>query len=185
LTSQVQRLDRVASRLRVRRRGRGARGTAVIPVFARWLSENARTNIQAAIGCAQLEQAEAILGRRKAIAAAYEAGLAGIQGLTRAHGVLGRECVLDVLRADRARLRARPRRPQGRPPWRASIRGRSLCRSTRSPPYRLDAPFPIATTLGAVGHRSSPRRDRDRVQRAARARPALSATACDALLAMR
>ena len=41
------------------------------------------TNIQAAIGCAQLEQADAILARRKAIAAAYEAGLAGIPGLTR------------------------------------------------------------------------------------------------------
>jgi perosamine synthetase len=41
------------------------------------------TNIQAAIGCAQLEQAEAILERRKAIAAAYEAGLAGVPGLGR------------------------------------------------------------------------------------------------------
>lgn len=39
------------------------------------------TNIQAAIGCAQLEQVEAILDRRKAIAAAYEAGLVGIPGL--------------------------------------------------------------------------------------------------------
>ena len=40
------------------------------------------TNIQAAIGCAQLEQADAILARRKAIAGAYETGLAGIPGLT-------------------------------------------------------------------------------------------------------
>jgi perosamine synthetase len=41
------------------------------------------TNIQAAIGCAQLEAIEAILTRRKALAAAYEAGLAGLPGLTR------------------------------------------------------------------------------------------------------
>ncbi len=41
------------------------------------------TNIQAAIGCAQLEQAEEILTRRKEIAAAYEAGLRGIPGLGR------------------------------------------------------------------------------------------------------
>ena len=41
------------------------------------------TNIQAAIGCAQLEQADAILARRKVIAGAYDAGLAGIPALTR------------------------------------------------------------------------------------------------------
>src|SRR5262245_9431512 len=41
------------------------------------------TNIQAAIGCAQLEQAESILQRRKVIAAAYEAGLADLPGLVR------------------------------------------------------------------------------------------------------
>ena len=41
------------------------------------------TNIQAAIGCAQLEQVDAILARRKAIAAAYDAGLTGVEGLTR------------------------------------------------------------------------------------------------------
>ena len=69
------------------------------------------TNIQAAIGCAQLEQADAILGRRKVIAGAYDAGLAGIPGLTRPPGrALGGERALDVLGPDRARVRVEPRR---------------------------------------------------------------------------
>ena len=90
------------------------------------------TNIQAAIGCAQLEQADAILGRRKAIAAAYEAGLAGIAGLTRPPGrALGRERLLDVLGAGRAGVRARPRGRAGGPPRpTASTPGRSSFRST-------------------------------------------------------
>jgi perosamine synthetase len=40
------------------------------------------TNIQAAIGCSQLENAEEILGKRRAIAAAYDARIAKIPGLT-------------------------------------------------------------------------------------------------------
>lgn len=39
------------------------------------------TNIQAALGCSQLEHAAEILGRRQAVARAYDAGLAGIPGL--------------------------------------------------------------------------------------------------------
>jgi perosamine synthetase len=39
------------------------------------------TNIQAAIGCSQLEHAEEILARRRAIAQSYRTGLAGIPGL--------------------------------------------------------------------------------------------------------
>jgi perosamine synthetase len=39
------------------------------------------TNIQAALGCSQLEHAEQILRRRQALARAYDAGLAGIPGL--------------------------------------------------------------------------------------------------------
>jgi len=40
------------------------------------------TNIQAALGCSQLEHAAEILRRRQALARAYDAGLAGISGLT-------------------------------------------------------------------------------------------------------
>jgi perosamine synthetase len=40
------------------------------------------TNIQAALGCSQLEHAEQILQRRQALAHAYDAGLAGIPGLS-------------------------------------------------------------------------------------------------------
>jgi perosamine synthetase len=39
------------------------------------------TNVQAAIGCAQLEEADSILARRRALAASYHAGLAGLQGI--------------------------------------------------------------------------------------------------------
>ncbi|MBV8202981.1 MAG: DegT/DnrJ/EryC1/StrS family aminotransferase [Acidobacteria bacterium] len=39
------------------------------------------TNIQAALGCSQLEHADQILRRRQALARAYDAGLAGIPGL--------------------------------------------------------------------------------------------------------
>jgi perosamine synthetase len=39
------------------------------------------TNIQAALGCSQLEHAAEILRRRQALARAYDAGLAGIPGL--------------------------------------------------------------------------------------------------------
>src|SRR5262249_45229784 len=39
------------------------------------------TNIQAALGCAQLEHADEILARRRAIARAYHDGLAGVRGL--------------------------------------------------------------------------------------------------------
>lgn len=40
------------------------------------------TNIQAAIGCAQLEMADAIWERRRRMEAAYHEGLAGVPGLT-------------------------------------------------------------------------------------------------------
>ncbi len=51
------------------------------------------TNIQAALGCSQLEHAGEILARRQAIAAAYAAGLAGIRGLSEAVPVPGAESV--------------------------------------------------------------------------------------------
>lgn len=39
------------------------------------------TNIQAALGCAQLEQLDGFLARKRQIAASYQAGLAGVPGI--------------------------------------------------------------------------------------------------------
>jgi len=110
------------------------------------------TNIQAAIGCAQLEQADAILGRRKALAAAYEAGLAGIGGLTPppaepwAENVYWMYSVLiePAFGADREAVRAglRARGVDSRP---------FFVPLHELPPYRVDAPFPVSTALGAKG----------------------------------
>src|SRR5262249_22526103 len=110
------------------------------------------TNIQAAIGCAQLEQAEVILIRRKAIAAAYRSGLAGIPGITPPPAEPWAETIYwmySVLiepafgpsRADvMAGLRARgiDSRPLFVPPH-------------EMPPYPQDAPFPVAAALLAPG----------------------------------
>lgn len=110
------------------------------------------TNIQAAIGCAQLEQAEAILDRRKAIAAAYEAGLAGISGLGRppaepwAENVYWMYSVLveDAFGRDRDAVREglRARGVDSRP---------FFVPLHELPPYRSDFPFPVATRLSRRG----------------------------------
>lgn len=110
------------------------------------------TNIQAAIGCAQLEQAEAILARRKAIAAAYEAGLAAIPGLARppaepwAENVYWMYSVLIEASFGRDREAVRE-----------GLRARGVDSRPffvplhELPPYRDAAPFPVATALGASG----------------------------------
>ena len=110
------------------------------------------TNIQAAIGCAQLEQADAILGRRKAIAAAYEAGLAGIAGLTRPPAESWAENVYWMYS-----VLIEPAFGLDRDGVRAGLRARGVDSRPffvplhELPPYRVDAPFPIATALGAKG----------------------------------
>jgi perosamine synthetase len=110
------------------------------------------TNIQAAIGCAQLEQADSILARRKEIAAAYQAGLAGIAGLTPppaqpwAENVYWMYSVLvePAFGADREAVRAglRERGIDSRP---------FFVPLHELPPYRQDAPFPVTTALAAKG----------------------------------
>ena len=110
------------------------------------------TNIQAAIGCAQLEQAGAILDRRKAIAAAYEAGLAGIPGLTRppaepwAENVYWMYSVLiePAFGPDRETVRAglRARGVDSRP---------FFVPLHELPPHRTAGAFPVATALAAKG----------------------------------
>jgi perosamine synthetase len=110
------------------------------------------TNIQAAIGCAQLEQAEAILTRRKEIAATYEEGLAGVAGLTRppaqpwAENVYWMYSVLVEpafgLHRDAVQAGLRERGIDSRP---------FFVPLHELPPYRQDAPFPVATALAAKG----------------------------------
>ncbi len=110
------------------------------------------TNIQAAIGCAQLEQAEAILARRKAIAAAYEAGLAGIPGLERPPAEPWAESVYWMYS-----VLVGPAFGRDREAVREGLRARGV--DSRPffvplhalPPYRTDTPFPVATALGATG----------------------------------
>jgi perosamine synthetase len=110
------------------------------------------TNIQAAIGCAQLEQAEAILARRKGIAGAYEAGLAGIPGLARPPAEPWAESVHWMysllvepafgLDRDQVRERLRARGIDSRP---------FFVPLHELPPYRTTAPFPVATRLARSG----------------------------------
>jgi perosamine synthetase len=110
------------------------------------------TNIQAAIGCAQLEQIEAILARRKAIAAAYEAGLADLAGLSRppvapwAESVHWMYSVLveDGFGLDRDEVREglRTRGVDSRP---------FFVPLHELPPYRTPPAFPVATHLARRG----------------------------------
>ena len=110
------------------------------------------TNIQAAIGCAQLEQADVILSRRKAIAAAYEAGLTGIGGLTRPPAEYWAETVYWMYS-----VLVEPAFGLEREAVRAGLRARGIDSRPffvplhEQPPYRVDAPFPVATALGAKG----------------------------------
>ena len=110
------------------------------------------TNIQAAIGCAQLEQVDAILARRKSIAAAYEVGLAGIPGLTRPPAEPWAENVYWMYS-----VLVEPAFGMDREAVRAGLRERGI--DSRPffvplhdlPPYRVGTPFPVATTLSAKG----------------------------------
>jgi perosamine synthetase len=110
------------------------------------------TNIQAAIGCAQLEQADAILTRRKAIAAAYEAGLAGIPGLTGPPGEPWAENVYWMYS-----VLVEPAFGPSRDAVIAGLRARGVDSRPffvplhELPPYRQASSFPVATSLGARG----------------------------------
>jgi perosamine synthetase len=110
------------------------------------------TNIQAAIGCAQMEEIVTLLERKRAIAAAYRAGLDLIPGLTLApeadwawsvfwmYSILvepsfgrEREAVREGLRA--AGIDSRP----------------FFVPLHELPPYRTADPLPVASRLGAMG----------------------------------
>ena len=110
------------------------------------------TNIQAAIGCAQMEEVTTLLERKRAIAAAYREGLASLPGLTLApeadwarsvfwmYSVLiepsfgkEREAVREGLRA--AGIDTRP----------------FFVPLHELPPYRSADSLPVASRLGATG----------------------------------
>jgi perosamine synthetase len=109
-------------------------------------------NLQAAIGCAQLEQAESILDRRKTIATAYEAGLADIPGLTHPPLMPWAESVYWMYS-----VLVEPAFGLDRDAVRTALRARGI--DTRPffvplhelPPYRNDRPFPVATRLAGAG----------------------------------
>jgi perosamine synthetase len=110
------------------------------------------TNIQAAIGCAQLEQVETILDRRKAIAAAYQAGLAGIPGLTGPPAESWAESVYWMYS-----VLVEPAFGLDRDAVRDGLRARGIDSRPffvplhELPPHRVAAPFPVATALSRRG----------------------------------
>jgi len=110
------------------------------------------TNIQAALGCSQLEHAEEILARRRALAEAYDAGLAGIRGLAAAvpqpweEGICWMYSVLVEpafgLDRDAVCVALRARGIDSRP---------FFVPLHEMPPYRADGPFPVASRLARQG----------------------------------
>src|SRR5262245_5765383 len=134
------------------------------------------TNIQAAIGCAQLEQADAILARRKALAAAYEAGLAGIPGLSPPPAEPWAENVYWMYS-----VLIEPAFGASRQAVIAGLRARGVDSRPffvplhELPMYRLDASFPVATALAARGIN---------LPSGTGLRPDEIATVCDALRAL-
>src|SRR5262249_2388938 len=110
------------------------------------------TNIQAAIGCAQLEQADAILARRKAIAAAYRSGLAGIPGITPPPAEPWAETIYWMYS-----VLIEPAFGPSREHGMGELRARGVDSRPffvplhELPPYREEAPFPVATRLSERG----------------------------------
>ncbi len=110
------------------------------------------TNLQAAIGCAQLQHAETILQRRKALAAAYEAGLAGVPGLVRPPAAPWAESVYWMYS-----VLVGPGFGRDRDALAEALRARGI--DTRPffvplhelPPYRRADPYPVAADLARRG----------------------------------
>ena len=110
------------------------------------------TNIQAAIGCAQLEAIDEIVARRRRIAEVYARGLAGIPGLGPqpragwAEPVCWMFSVLveEAFGLDRAEVITglRERGVDSRP---------FFVPLHELPPYRAGAPYPVAEALGRKG----------------------------------
>jgi perosamine synthetase len=110
------------------------------------------TNIQAALGCSQLEHADEILGRRQAIARAYDAGLAGIPGLAQAVPMPWEESICWMYS-----VLVEPAFGADRDAVAAGLRARGIDSRPffvplhEMPPYRCDGAFPAATLLSRQG----------------------------------
>jgi perosamine synthetase len=110
------------------------------------------TNIQAAIGCAQLGEAGAILQRRKALAAAYQAGLREIPGLTLPPARPWAENVYWMYS-----VLVGPAFGHDRDAVQQALRARGIDSRPvfvplhELPPYRSAGPFPVAGALGRTG----------------------------------
>lgn len=140
----------------IARRARHLRGQALDPTRRYYHAEigfNYRlTNVQAAIGCAQLEQVDVILRRRAELAAAYDARLAGVRGLgfqpvapwaapiCWMYSVVIDEATFGMTRDDVAEA-LRARRIETRPFF---VPLHDL------PPYRSE-PLPVSAALGRSG----------------------------------
>ena len=110
------------------------------------------TNIQAALGCSQLEHAEEILSRRQAIATAYDAGLAGIPGLTSPALLPWEESVCWMYS-----VLVEPAFGRDRDAVCAGLRERGIDSRPffvalhELPPYRTEGGFPAAAALSRQG----------------------------------
>jgi perosamine synthetase len=110
------------------------------------------TNIQAAIGCSQLEHAEEILARRRAIARAYDAGLAGIPGLAGPRTMPWEESICWMYS-----VLVEPAFGLDRDAVAAGLRARGVDSRPffvplhELPPYHSGEPFPAATALARQG----------------------------------
>jgi perosamine synthetase len=110
------------------------------------------TNIQAALGCSQLEHAEEILRRRRAISQAYDAGLKGIPGLTGAVPLPWEESICWMYS-----VLVEPSFGLDRDALSAELRARGVDSRPffvplhEMPPYRTESPFPVSTQLSRQG----------------------------------
>jgi perosamine synthetase len=110
------------------------------------------TNIQAALGCSQLEHAEEILRRRQAIARAYDEGLAGIRGLAFAVPAAWEESICWMYS-----VLVEPGFGLDRDAVSAELRARGIDSRPffvplhEMPPYLTSAPFPVSTELSRQG----------------------------------
>jgi perosamine synthetase len=110
------------------------------------------TNIQAALGCSQLEHAEEILRRRQGIAHAYDEGLAGIRGIA-----FPRPAALEESICWMYSVLVEPAFGLGRDAVSAELRARGIDSRPffvplhEMPPYRAEAPFPVSSELSRQG----------------------------------
>jgi len=110
------------------------------------------TNVQAAIGCSQLEHADEIMSRRRAIAQAYRTGLAGVRGLSEPAALPWEESVCWMYS-----VLVEPAFGLDRDGVCAGLRTRGVDSRPffvplhEMPPYETNGSFPVATLLSRQG----------------------------------